>query len=262
MESRPPRNKRSNWIRYGVVVLVVSAVVGPAAAYAGDTYSDVPNTNIFHNDIDWMYENGITLGCNGPNFCPKAAVTREQMSAFMHRLAISRVVNAATATMASTATNATLLAGKGPNSYSNPVFGSASTVVGPGYFDAIPMVTVTFTAPANGYVALSYFASVAYWTTDTAAAIGVGEDDPTCLNADFWAYTSVSAAPGSDYGTAAGSVVLPVATGTHTYYLCGARDYGDVDLLSANLQGVFSTVGTTNVAALASVAGSAQPFDR
>ena len=47
-----------------------------------------------------MKDNHITDGCNPPTnnkFCPKNAVTREQMSAFMHRLATKRVVDAATA---------------------------------------------------------------------------------------------------------------------------------------------------------------------
>lgn len=46
-----------------------------------------------------MGEAGITLGCNPPlnsNYCPDDYVTRAQMAAFMHRLAVNRVVDAAT----------------------------------------------------------------------------------------------------------------------------------------------------------------------
>lgn len=41
---------------------------------------------------------GITQGCNaaGTGYCPEGNVTRQQMAAFLHRLAVSHVVDAAT----------------------------------------------------------------------------------------------------------------------------------------------------------------------
>ena len=54
---------------------------------------------MFKNDIQWMADNGITKGCNPPTndkFCPPDVVTRETMSAFMHRLGVNRVVDAST----------------------------------------------------------------------------------------------------------------------------------------------------------------------
>jgi hypothetical protein len=69
-------------------VLVVALLLIPAAAVAGHRFADVPNSNIFHNDISWLADKGITKGCNPPAntlFCPKGGVTREQMAAFMHR---------------------------------------------------------------------------------------------------------------------------------------------------------------------------------
>jgi hypothetical protein len=50
----------------------------------------VPDTNIFHGDITWLADNEITRGCNPPTntlFCPKDNVTREQMAAFIRRMA-------------------------------------------------------------------------------------------------------------------------------------------------------------------------------
>ncbi|MGB9357303.1 MAG: hypothetical protein WCC01_01995, partial [Acidimicrobiia bacterium] len=50
-----------------------------------------------------------TAGCNPPandRYCPGNNVTREQMSAFMHRLAVNQVVDAATAINADNADNA------------------------------------------------------------------------------------------------------------------------------------------------------------
>ena len=69
-------------------VLVLALLLIPAAAVASHQFADVPNSNIFHNDISWMADKGITKGCNPPAntlFCPGSAVTREQMAAFMHR---------------------------------------------------------------------------------------------------------------------------------------------------------------------------------
>jgi hypothetical protein len=73
-----------------VVVLLV-----PVAAVASHQFKDVPDSNIFHNDIAWMSDNGITEGCNPPAN-DMYNVTREQMAAFMHRLATSRAVDAGT----------------------------------------------------------------------------------------------------------------------------------------------------------------------
>ena len=53
-----------------------------------------------------MSDNGITSGCGNGNYCPKDNVTREQMAAFMQRLATKKVVDAATAVSADSATTA------------------------------------------------------------------------------------------------------------------------------------------------------------
>lgn len=51
-------------------------------------------SNIFHDDIAWLADADVTRGCNPPantEFCPSDEVTREQMAAFMRRLAENRV---------------------------------------------------------------------------------------------------------------------------------------------------------------------------
>jgi hypothetical protein len=93
---------RARTIRRAVLVIAaLLALLLPVAAIAGNTsgFDDVPDDNIFASDIGWMNDNGITKGCNPPAntlFCPQDDVTREQMSAFMHRLATSRAVDAGT----------------------------------------------------------------------------------------------------------------------------------------------------------------------
>lgn len=104
-------------MRKTVLVAIVAALVGaivavPIAVYAAHQFKDVPNSHIFHNDIDWMADNGITAGCNpssgGDLYCPDAVVNRGQMAAFMRRLATNKVVAAATAETAVQADSATV----------------------------------------------------------------------------------------------------------------------------------------------------------
>ena len=73
--------------KVALVVLAVVLVAAPSAALAIHNFDDVPDSHTFHNDIQWMLENGITAGCGGSNYCPDSYVTRGQMAAFMKRLA-------------------------------------------------------------------------------------------------------------------------------------------------------------------------------
>lgn len=56
-----------------------------APAPATATYSDVPTSDPFFNDVEQLSKSGITQGCGGGKFCPNSAVTRAQMAAFLHR---------------------------------------------------------------------------------------------------------------------------------------------------------------------------------
>ena len=70
----------------GVTVLIVT----PLTALATHSFTDVPNTNTFHEDIEWLKDSGVTKGCNPPantEYCPDDNVTRGQMAAFMKRFA-------------------------------------------------------------------------------------------------------------------------------------------------------------------------------
>lgn len=87
--------------RRSVFILILGVLLAlPAASWASHQFVDVPDSNIFHDDIGWLADAGVTRGCNPPTndqFCPDAYVTRSQMAAFMHRLAENQVVDAATA---------------------------------------------------------------------------------------------------------------------------------------------------------------------
>ncbi len=84
--------------------LTLAAILGlvlivPLTAFATvSMFTDVPDTHIFVDDINWMKTAGVTQGCNpaGTEYCPEANVTRGQMAAFMHRLATNGAVDAGT----------------------------------------------------------------------------------------------------------------------------------------------------------------------
>ncbi len=82
-----------------LIMVSVAVLVVPVVAVASHQFKDVPASNIFHDDIAWLADNGITKGCNPPAsdaYCPSDNVTRQQMSAFLHRLATSQAVDAGT----------------------------------------------------------------------------------------------------------------------------------------------------------------------
>ncbi|HEX2766163.1 MAG TPA: S-layer homology domain-containing protein [Candidatus Limnocylindria bacterium] len=73
----------------------------PLGVLASHQFTDVPDSNPFHNDIDALVDSGVTSGCGGGKYCPSSNVTRGQMAAFLNRLGAlgpgkTPVVNAAT----------------------------------------------------------------------------------------------------------------------------------------------------------------------
>lgn len=82
-----PSTKRSVSLTTVIVLVLTTAL--STAVWAAHNFTDVPDDNTFHADIEWLSENRVTRGCNPPandEFCPSDNVTREQMAAFMRRL--------------------------------------------------------------------------------------------------------------------------------------------------------------------------------
>jgi hypothetical protein len=83
---------------YALLGLIAALVlIVPTVTFASDKFTDVPDSNVFHGDISWLANAGVTKGCNPPTnnrFCPSDVVRRETMAAFMHRLAVNQVVDA------------------------------------------------------------------------------------------------------------------------------------------------------------------------
>jgi S-layer family protein len=67
-------------------VLVAKEGPGYAPSTCGTPmFNDVPASNPFCRFIEELARRGVTGGCGGGNYCPTAAVTREQMAAFALR---------------------------------------------------------------------------------------------------------------------------------------------------------------------------------
>ena len=65
----------------------VSSGAPPVPCEAGG-FTDVSASHPFYDDICWMADEGISTGYEpGPTYRPNDPVTRQAMSAFMHRLA-------------------------------------------------------------------------------------------------------------------------------------------------------------------------------
>jgi uncharacterized repeat protein (TIGR01451 family) len=66
-----------------VVETSASCPSAPGTARVQVDFSDVPPSSIFHDDVDVIAGNGVTVGCGGGDYCPGAAVTRAQMAVFL-----------------------------------------------------------------------------------------------------------------------------------------------------------------------------------
>jgi CSLREA domain-containing protein len=68
---------------YDVTVVNPSSLSATlAGAWLAD-FSDVPQANLFHGDVEKVFRHGITAGCGGGAFCVSTPVTRAQMAVFL-----------------------------------------------------------------------------------------------------------------------------------------------------------------------------------
>jgi hypothetical protein len=152
--TRGPRPARRGW-RWqrpaAALLLAFLLTTVPLGLLATDTWSDVPDSYVHHDDISLITDAGITFGLSSTTFGPDQFVTRGQMASFIARTAglgsNPPVVNAQTA---QTATNAEAVDGKSADELIRLAGESGDTVdLTDTYQD---LVTVGITAPAPGFV--------------------------------------------------------------------------------------------------------------
>lgn len=67
-------------------VVLTTMLVAPAAILASHRFTDVPDTNTFHEEISALADAGVTHGCTTTQYCPDQTVSRQQMAGFLDRL--------------------------------------------------------------------------------------------------------------------------------------------------------------------------------
>jgi hypothetical protein len=65
------------------VLRTLDPAISPPACAPPNLYGDVPESSGFCRWIEELTTRGIVSGCGGGNYCPAAAVTREQMGVFL-----------------------------------------------------------------------------------------------------------------------------------------------------------------------------------
>ena len=214
------------------LVAMALLIVTPLAVIAADKFDDVPDSNIFHDDIAWLADADVTRGCNPPDntqFCPDDNVTRGQMAAFMNRLANNRVVHAATAR------DSERLDGRDATEYQTVLAFFQCGFITPAATDCptaeipqaegVAVAEATLEAPADGVVEIH--GSTAVRTTGSPMFIIWVSSEAQCANAGQGA--AAQAIGRQVAGTSAQGEVETVTVqaadsvtaGPVTYYLCG-----------------------------------------
>jgi len=80
-------------MRFAAAALVATTFAAsfapPSLAQTCTPFTDVLASSAFCTNIQWLYNRGITLGCAAGKYCPADLVRRDQMAAFLNRLADS-----------------------------------------------------------------------------------------------------------------------------------------------------------------------------
>ncbi len=254
--------------RFFLMLIAFAVFVLPAVVSAAGGFTDVADTNTFKADIDWLAAANVTKGCNPPTndkFCPGNTVTREQMAAFMHRLAVNKVVDANTAVTATDADDAAKLGGSDPTAYRTRIVGvvcEGAKCGDPGNVTNAKIMELTITAPADGYLQIDTSIDatistptndyVAVWLTlngDTSSFAGcegsflgvplganriLATSRLQWLDGNVW-NANLSAAP-----------VIAVSAGANTIRLCGLSNVA-ADTYGATLSATWSAEGSATV---------------
>jgi hypothetical protein len=215
-------------VKAALVLTIVGAVIAPIAVSASHQFTDVPDTEIFHDNIAWLADADITRGCNPPTndqFCPDDNVTRGQMAAFMQRLAEAKVVDAATAVTAESATTADsattagdsdTLDGLDGNELSRVAYAvsTGNAFVGDGLTSGT-ILTTSITAPIDGFLIMSASSDVFSNSADDRMGCRL-EIDGTVVPSSRRTFMINFTAGVNQEEDCHSETVVPVMTGDHT----------------------------------------------
>ncbi|MFP3915538.1 MAG: S-layer homology domain-containing protein [Actinomycetota bacterium] len=268
---RSPHRRRLPTFAVALAILIAA----PLAVVASDAFDDVDDSNVHHDDITWLADNGVTAGCNPPDnteFCPGDPVLRQQMASFMRRLAENQVVDAATAQTAETADDADTLDGQDGTAYSTVVAAATcsddltdgTTSCGSDPSGSVPdettieVLSADLEAPVPGTIVVDAHtrSTLQHWLTLNETCADVA--DTETLQAQILNGLVL-------FGPerASGSTAVEVGAGTHTIRLCGV--YANTDggglLVAANLVTEWTANGSVETASAPDGVGTLEnPF--
>lgn len=213
-----------------LVVLGVFLAI-PAGSWASHRFVDVPDSNIFHTDIGWLADAGVTLGCNPPandEFCPSDVVTRSQMSAFMRRLARYLDAEDGSPGFADTAGDTNTLDGLDSTAFRRTGDGSRAFSIGGGQSQNIESTDETvrvtfFDPPSDGTVIVNSTVNVAEGTAGDGVECSINDDatiDPAFVQR--WE----SAGPNGSEAQLAGTRSFTVFSGSRLVIRLVCRHFG------------------------------------
>ncbi len=257
-----------------LIVAVAAMLIVPIMAIAADRFTDVPTSNVFHDDIGWLAGAGITLGCNPPTndeFCPDDAVKRQQMAAFLRRFAAyigaedgtpAQADNATTADSATTADDADMLGGLAPDAYDTFIVSESTSPFLDLSGGATEVLTTTVSptaasnAAVNAVIGLSYNGG-ADGIADISAWVEV--DNTTCdtTGAASPFYVATVADGGLEPLLATLSIAggTELAAGSHTLTVCAQGGTAAAETVGINV--VVSPSAASVVTAAAATVPSA-----
>jgi hypothetical protein len=201
-----------------VAATLALIIAVPIAVIAAHSFDDVPDSNQFHESIAWMQENGITIGCNPPantQYCPEDNVSRQQMAAFMRRLA---------------QTDGS--AGIGVTDPADTVTVSGTTYV--------ELLTLESTPTAEANVTLNAHVTLSKPDMEGSYQVIVARDSCTGTVVGAGGWSGLTAESATVAVTAA-----DVATGATTYVLCAAETVDTSPDATATLRGLTATWDAT-----------------
>lgn len=229
---------------FGIALVLTLAVSIPFGIVLANHFSDVPNSNPFHADIQALADTGVTTGCGGGRFCPSDFVTREQMAAFMNRLG-------ALAPGKIPVVNADRLDGLHANGLTRAGLAIGSTIANTLTTAHQTSATLTMNASTAGFVVIS----------GSAVSANFGGAGCPCLveaqirhvgtgATSHQAYSTMGNASIADYSSLSLAHVFGVAAGDHQFVLetrvfPGLEGAGTVGTFDAELTGLFSPFGSS-----------------
>ena len=228
--------RRHIYALVAAVALIVTIL--PVASWASHQFNDVPDSNIFHDDIAWLADAGVTLGCNPPandEFCPSDTVLRETMAAFLRRLAENQVVDAKTAITAEDADDADMLDGKDSTAFLGKTEEAADSALlegmttaeivpamwaqndggafGESVADTVEVNSISMTVPSNGHLTISGFIFINP-STDGSFSLNALLDG-TIVGPSGIAWNTLDTSDGDNF-TISYTITVPVTAGAHT----------------------------------------------